>query len=130
MVLQPPSDFWLTNNDKKTERFVVNVLGGVPISDHSAGSLSYYSHVSALTTLQDYRIYVVGELAEKTLRNILPHADIVDIQTLTSFKYPKELPTSYCGIQHNPRYCSLAKMAYIQNFIQQNPPHTWNEIPY
>ena len=130
MILQAPSDFWLTPADKKTQDFAVNILGGAAINDHNEGSLSYYSHVGAISSLTDYRIYVVGEITHRFVRNILPHANLWNIQDLTPFKFPKELRSACCGIPHSPRYCSLAKMWFIRDFILETPPSTWNERPY
>ena len=130
MVLQPPADFWLTSADRKTQNFAVNVLGSIAIEDHVDGSLAYYSHVSAITSLKDYRIFVVGEIAERFVKNIVPYAEVLNIQDLTPFKYPKELRSAQCGILHNPRYCSLAKLNFIRDFIIDNPPSTWNEMAY
>ena len=130
MILKPPSDFWMTSADRKTHSFAVNVLGTVPLTSHTYGSLDYYSHAGALDSLKDFRIYVVGEIVEKFVRNILPHADIWNIQDLTSFTYPKTLPTACCGVVHNPRYCSLAKLYHIRDFILRNPPSGWNERAY
>ena len=79
------------------------IMGTIPLTSHQLGSLDYYSHAGALDSLKDHRIFVVGEITEKFVRNILPHADIWNIQDLTSFTYPKTLPTAYCGVVHNPR---------------------------
>ena len=128
---QTPSDFWMTSADRKTHNFAVHVLGStIPLTSHQLGSLDYYSHAGALDSLKDHRIFVVGEIAEKFVRNIVPHADIWNIQELTSFTYPKTLPTACCGVVHNPRYCSLAKLHYIRDFINRNPPSEWNERAY
>ena len=130
MLLKTPTDFWMTSADRKTHNFAVHVLGTIPLTSHQLGSLDYYSHAGALDSLKDHRIFVVGEIAEKFVRNIVPHADIWNIQELTSFTYPKTLPTACCGVVHNPRYCSLAKLHYIRDFINRNPPSEWNERAY
>ena len=130
MLLKAPTDFWMTAADKKTHYFAVNVLGTIPLSAHTFGSLDYYSHVGAIDSLKDHKIFVVGEMTEKFVQNIIPHADIWNIQELTSFKYPKTLQYACCGVNHNPRYCSLAKLHFIRDFIICNPPSEWNERVY
>ena len=93
----------MTAKDKKTESFAKRILGAAGINDFAAGSLDYYSHIGILYSLADFRIYCAGHVAHKFLTNILPYADIYDIQEISTHTLPKELPTAWCGISHDPR---------------------------
>ena len=116
-----PLDLRMTHNDRQTERYSKQVLGGLGIDDHAEGSLDYYAHIRVIRSLQEYRIFLVGDVAEKFVNNILPYGDIWNLQNVSSFTYPKELPPANCGIPHNPRYCSLAKLWCVKAYMDNNP---------
>ena len=103
--------------EMKTESFAKRILGAAGINDFAAGLLDYNSHIGILYSLADFRIYCAGHVAHKFLTNVLPYADIYDIQEISTHTFPKELPTAWCGISHNPRYCSLAKLWNIVHFV-------------
>ena len=112
----------MTHADRQTERYSKKVLGGLGIDEHADGSLEYYAHIPVIQSLQEYRILLVGNVAEKFVRSILPYGDVWDLQNVTSLTYPKQLHSAYCGIPHNARYCSLAKLWYIKSYVDSNPP--------
>ena len=113
-VFNKPADLEMTAKDKKTKSFAKRILGAAGINDFAAGALDYYSHIGILYSLTDFRIYCAGHVF---LTNILPYADIYNIQEISTHTFPKELPTAWCGISHNPRYCSLAKLWNIVHFV-------------
>ena len=116
-IFNRPADLVMTLADKKTEEYAKRVLGAAGIDDYSDGSLDYYSHIGILYSLANYKIFCAGHVSYKFLSTILPYADIYDIQEISSHTFPKQLPTAWCGISHNPRYCSLAKLWNIVNFV-------------
>ena len=100
----------LTGMEKRTNNYVKKVLGGVGVYDVIPGALDYDSSKSIITALGDCQILCVGNVAYAWLKKILPYGDVVDIQTRTDFKYPKNIPDICCGVQHNSRYCALSKL--------------------
>ena len=120
-LLKQPFDLWLHGSYTSTNNYHKRVLGGVGVDEHNEGSLDYYSHSSILGSLSDYCIMTVGHVATKFLRKALPHSQVLDLQDLSPFKYPLHLNDACCGVQHNPRYCSLAKLWYVKSYLDANP---------
>ena len=89
--------------------------------DHQDGSLDYCIHASILTSLKDYRIFTQGNVATDFISTILPCGDVWDIQEISMHKYPAELAYTNCGILHNSRYCSLAKLWHIRGYLAMHP---------
>ena len=113
-----PPNLNLTPADKRTDGYTQTYLGGIGVNTEIPGALGadVYRHI--LTTLGNrYRVLCVGEIAAKLLTQILPYADIWELQSLAGLTYPKTLRNCYCGYNHQPRYCSLAKTWYIRNFM-------------
>ena len=120
-IFKKPDDLWLTHADRQTESFVKNVLGGLGVDEFTDGSQDYYCHVALISSLHSHRVYVVGNVAEKFVTSIIPYAEVIDLQSISSFTYTKSLRSASCGIHHsNPRYCALAKLWYIKQFIDNN----------
>ena len=119
-VFKRPIDLQLTGSDRKTEFFHHKILGGLRLNDSSVGSLEHYSHVGVIQSLCNYTVYVAGHVAYKFVTRIIPGSDVYDIQQIAHHQFPRTLPQSPCGIEHNPRYCSLAKLWNIREFCINN----------
>lgn len=119
-IFNRPADLVLTAKDRKTERFARNVLGAAGIDEYCTGSLEYYSHISILRSLQGYTIYCAGHVALKFLSAILPDVEVYDIQEVAGHVFPKELPHVWCGLNHNARYCALAKLWNMVFFMNNH----------
>ena len=100
----------LTEMEKKTNSYVRNVLHGVGVFDVIAGASECNVCRDILTGLRDCQILCVGNVAYAWLKTILPYGNIVDIQSRTDFKFPKNIPEICCGVGHNSRYCALSKL--------------------
>ena len=100
----------LTAVEKKTNNYTRKVLHGVGVYDVIPGALPYEESRRIITSLGDYKIVCAGNVAAAWLKSILPYGDITDIQTLTPFTYPKDMPEITCGVNHCPRYCSKEKL--------------------
>ena len=122
---KPPPFLYLTANDRKTEAYTKKALGGLGVEEHAEGSLEYFTHTGVIDSLKDYRVYVMGDLTETFIKGVIPHAEIWDLQRTCSVVYPKQLPPAACGIPHNPRYCSMAKLWFLKAYIERNPPREW-----
>ena len=116
-VFKKPADLVMTLRDRKTERYARKVLGAAGLDEYNTASLDYYSHITILSSLHDYTIYCAGHVAFKFLASILPTANLFDIQEVSAHVFPKELPHVWCGLNHNPRYCSLAKLWNMVTYI-------------
>ena len=117
-VFNRPADLQMTAKDSRTESYCKRVLGAAGINDYTIGSLDYYTHVGILYSLANHTIYCAGHVAHKFLSNLLPYTCIYDIQDIATHVFPKELPSAWCGLNHNPRYCSLAKLWNMVHFVQ------------
>ena len=108
----------LTPEDKRTDGFTQSYLGGIGVKTEIPGALGadHFKHI--LTSLGNrYRVLCVGDIAANLLHQILPYADIWELQSLAGLTYPKSLRNCYCGFDHQPRFCSLAKTWYIRHFM-------------
>ena len=123
-VFNKPRDLKMTVQDKRTESYCKRVLGAAGINEYTVGSLDYYSHVGILYSLANHTIYCAGHVAYKFLTTLLPYAAIYDIQEISTHVFPKELPSAMCGLSHNPRYCSLAKLWNMVYFVHNVLQHT------
>ena len=113
-----PLGLHLTREDKQTDRYTENMLGGLGIFTSIPGSLNYSAHRGILTSLGvRYSLMCVGHVTHKFLCDLLPYADITDIQSTTTFKYPADLPDAKCGHDHIARQCSLAKLKYLRGYV-------------
>ena len=115
---KPPPFLYLTANDRKTEAYTKKALGGLGVEEHAEGSLEYFTHTGVIDSL-------MGDLTETFIKGVIPHAEIWDLQRTCSVVYPKQLPPAACGIPHNPRYCSMAKLWFLKAYIERNPPREW-----
>ena len=123
---KPPPFLYLTANYRKTEAYTKKALGRLGVEEHAEGSLEYFTHTGVIDTLKNYRIYVMSDLTETFInKGVIPHAEIWDLQRTYNVVYPKQLPTAACGIHHNPRYCSMAKLWFLKAYIERNPPREW-----
>ena len=116
-----PQNMTLTPEDKNTCYYATKVLGGLGMNEASNGSLDNPIHISILRSLSHFRILVVGNVAKLYVQAILPTTEVKDLQEISSFRYPSTLPTARCGFEHNPRYCSLAKLKCVKDFATRNP---------
>ena len=109
-----PRGLRLSDGDKKTDWFTRRVLGGIGIYSRLPGSLEYGQHRAILVKLgTNHKICCAGHISAQFLQNLLPYADIEDLQQTHPFNYPRSLPTANCGTDHKPRFCSLAKLRYL-----------------
>ncbi len=84
-----PLDLHLTREEKQTDRYTQNKLGGLGVYTIIPGSLNYSVHRDILTFLEArYNLTCAEHVTHKFLSDLLPHADITDIQSTTAFKYP------------------------------------------
>lgn len=117
-----PGGLRLSENDKKTLHFVKHRLGGLGL-DEIEGALEYHTLFNLLHDLRNHTIFVVGSIAQIFVQRNLPGVDVRDLQTFTSFKYPKTLPyCSGCGTfaHENARYCSYSKLLYLRHYMVDN----------
>ena len=113
-----PHGLHLTPIDKRTNYYTEKFLGGLGVSTHVPAALEAGSYRRILSSLgNQYRILCVGNVAHKFLTEQLPYADIWDLQSIAGLTFPKTLRTAYCGVSHPPRYCSLAKLWFMRNFV-------------
>ncbi len=116
-----PLDLHLAREEKQTDRYTQNMLGGLGVYTVIPGSLNYSAHRDILTFLEArYNLICVGHVTHKFISNLLPYADIADIQNTTTFKYPAELPNANCGFNHLARHCCLAKLKYLKRVIMKS----------
>lgn len=122
-VFQPPVGQRLSEGDHRTERYAVKVLGATSTRQHVSGSLPYHTHIGVLYSLADFTIYVAGHVSYKFLTQLLPYTNVIDIQEISGHRFPTELPSSWCGLNHNPRYCALSKLwnmrAHIDRYLHR-----------
>ena len=115
-----PININMDSNDMKTNWYTKKYLSGIGVNDFRSGSLENFSYMDILRSLSDHRIYVVGQQTYELCYGIIPHANIIDLQH-SSFIYPKQIQSALCGFSHsNPRYCSLAKIWVIKNYLDEN----------
>ena len=107
----------LLGTEKRTNFYVRNVLHGLGVYDVIPGSREYTASTEIITSLGNYQILCVGNVAYAWLKSILPYGNIIDIQKITDFIYPKNLPRMCCGINHNSRYCALSKLWTVMFYL-------------
>jgi len=106
----------LDEADKKTNAYTKRVLGGISIYEHIPGSIAYNELENILVKLaSNHRMLCIGHVTSRFLEELLPYAEIQDIQRSTAFKYPKKLPRLDCGYRNESRYCSLAMLRYFKD---------------
>ena len=116
-----PTDLHLLQRDRQTERYHRQILGGIPLTEYLPGALSYDNIETLLTLLADHRILVVGNLAMRFTADFIPDTNIQDIQEMTFFTYPPQIPAALCGHNHaNNRHCSLGKLWYAKTHVLSN----------
>ena len=115
--VEKPADLHLSIIDKRTDSFVKNQLGGIPVNTYIPGSIDTTAMTRLILSLANMKILCVGAVAMRYLGRMLPYANIQDLQTISDFKYESELPSADCGHTHNPRYCSLAKLIAVCEFM-------------
>ncbi len=114
-----PSHLQLTQGKKRTDYYTREVLGGIGILTYIPGALEYDSHRKILNSLgARYRIFFAGHVTHKFLTELMPYADIVDVQLISTFTYPKNLPNC-CNGNHTPRQCSLAKLIHLKHHADE-----------
>ena len=113
-----PPDLDLNEDDRQTERFYRNVLGGTGIWEPIRGSLPYINLHYLLQKHSAYELFTVGNISQNFLIERLPLTRIINIQDVSVFIYPRVMEPAGCGVNHNPRYCSLAKLKVVREFCQ------------
>ena len=118
---ETPDNLSLTEDDRQTARFYRDMMGGIDLDRYIDGSIPYINLDYILLQHSSYSIYVVGNVSYNFLRDKLPsHSKITDIRNITTFVYPRTLETAGCGVHHEPRYCSLAKLKFVIDFCTEN----------
>ena len=63
------------------------------MNERIPGSITYTAHRDILSGLgTDHQILCAGHVSNKFLTDMLPYADIIDIQDYSDFKFPSYLP--------------------------------------
>ena len=116
-----PRNLDLTHGDRQTDKYYRNILGGIGLNRQIPGSLDHRCVAELLHSLQSYSIYTCGNVSFQYLQEIIPHAKLTDIQTISSFSYPSVLvKETGCGIEHPPRYCALAKLLLVKDYCYKH----------
>lgn len=113
-IFEKPDCFKPTQQDYITIRYTTENLNQLSFSE---GDTPYNTIESILTPYKNYKIHTYSDIFQSFLQNILPTTTIINIQTL-GYKLPKKLPKANCFRNHNPRYCSLAKVKAVSNFVE------------
>lgn len=115
-LFKQPRSFTPTDNDISTIRYTTTHLNQLSFTE---GDIPYNLINSILTPYKDYKIYTYSTVLENLLQTILPTTTIINIQSL-GYKLPLTLPKPNCFKNHNPRYCSLAKVRAVCRFVEIN----------
>lgn len=114
-----PLGFEMSEEDRRTDRYYRNILGGIGLTQLIPGALDYRCVAEILLSLHGYFIYTCGNVSSQFLRRNLPYARITDIQDVSTFTYSSSLQGGDCGIEHPARYCSLSKIRAVTDFCQK-----------
>ena len=118
-----PFNLQLSAADRQTDWYTRVVLKGIGVNERIPGSITYTAHRDILSGLgTDHQILCAGHVSNKFLTDLLPYADIIDIQDYSDFKFPSYLPDANCGksVGHSGRNCSLAKLNYLRWFAEKS----------
>ena len=113
-IFKQPDWFCPTAQDNITIRYTTTYLNQLSFT---AGDIPYNIIDGILTPYKDYKIYTYSAIIQNYLQNILPTTTIINIQ-LFGYKLPPVLPKPNCFKNHNPRYCSLAKVKAVCKFVE------------
>lgn len=109
-----PTDFILTEADKRTVRYITYKLNNISYDD---GDIPYNQIQNILRKLRQYTIYTYSDIAKKFLQECLPTTVIINTQEL-GLQLQKSLPNPQCFRHHNHRYCAKAKAIAVMKFIE------------
>ena len=104
----------LDEADKKTDAYTKRLLGGISIYERIPGSIAYNELENILAKLaSNHRMLCIGHVTLRFLEELLPYAEIQDIQRSTAFKYPKTLPRLDCWVEeHASRVGAAPRSGY------------------
>lgn len=118
----PPKGIRLTQEEKRTERYTRQHLGGRGMIPYDVPALEFYHAAQVISSLKGCRLYVMGNVSKTYISEMLPHTPVVDVQSLAALRYPATLPSTLCGEAHrNFRNCSMAKLIFVRDFLKNNP---------
>ena len=116
-LFKTPEDFTASVADMKIVNYNKKYLNGFSTEDDFY--LPNHLHKAILEEFLNFKIYVVGSGTKAFISNILPSNVVLDVTSLVDFRYPEELPDPQCFKAHNHRYCALAKVKFLKNFMEK-----------
>ena len=111
----PPNDFNPTAAQTKTIKYIQKHLNELTLYENALLPYSIINDI--MKKISSHTIFVAGNITQNVINEYLPLSKVIDICTEYKFSYPKELPPANCFKQHKPRYCSMAKTAYVKKFM-------------